>query len=501
MIAQDCFPDGQAYLPTEPNLYDTIYYGKAVEINRNKQVLVGNPISVSDLTGALYFHSIDVDGLESTTILTPPSGINSPLFGTSIALTNTWIVAGAPDLTSSNGSVGVVFIYRIENSIPVFHSEVTPESASHTGFGKAVSIHQNEIQIVTGVTNPDSSVSHQIEIYRWNETSNWQRVQVLPVPSTPSVDCPAGGFPSKVVLSSHQHFLAVGLTDASDQSAPPPTGSTPCFSGEVWVFERNSALEWQVDTQLLPPAGSDEITFGSALDVEFNQIVIGAPQTEGLGKAYLYEKSVAGDWVEFSLPLILDPDGLGPNLQSNFGESVQINIRRAAVGFPLKPYGGVINAEGVVLFERKSLGDWEPISQILSPFSGQGMGRALALEQDTLIVTQNSFAYGSDTLANRYTCVFPTQTYVRGDLNNDEVLDLADPILLLSVIISSDFPIICFEHADCDLNGQFDLADAIVLLTHLYLPESPPAYLGLGKCTADLPSEALDCNAFSPCVP
>lgn len=498
--AQDCFPSGSTYGPTLLNEYDNFFFGTSLEVNENDQVVVGNPLGVSDLDGAIYFYTQDSDGLDSTTLLTSPHELPSYSYGTSIALSSSWIVVGAPKETNSTGSSGSVYLYKIENSLPYLFSELQPSSDSTHGFGESVAIHKNEVQVISKTENSDSSFNYQVEIFRLDDQNHWNHGQVLQIPSQENSNCSPNNWNLKVDLSSHEHFLAVGITEVESQGYPPPSGTLPCQLGEVWVFQKDPQQQWQLDTHFMPPEDSDPYSFGSALDVDMNQILVGAPQTGGLGKAYVFEKEAGGIWNTNHLPLILDPDGFGPGPESNFGESVQIDGRRAAVGFPQRADSNLNLVEGVVLFERASQGEWNPVSQFLGPTAGTGFGRDLALAKEILIVSQNSFAFGMDTLAMRYECIFPTQSYVRGDLNGDVSLDLSDPVLLL-MILSVDQPIECLESADCDLNGQLDLGDVITLLNYLYLPESPPAFLNLGQCVEDLPSEALDCNSLNPCSP
>ena len=65
--------------------------------------------------------------------------------------------------------------------------------------------------------------------------------------------------------------------------------------------------------------------------------------------------------------------------------------------------------------------------------------------------------------------------FIRGDANDDDLVDLSDAIHCLNyVFVSGDKPS-CLAAADADDNGEIDLTDAILILSYLFQGESPPA--------------------------
>lgn len=86
----------------------------------------------------------------------------------------------------------------------------------------------------------------------------------------------------------------------------------------------------------------------------------------------------------------------------------------------------------------------------------------------------------------------------RGDVNADGEFDLADPVMLLIRLFVSGTEIVCRRSADTDDNGALDITDAIAILQYLFLkgaaPEKPfPA------CGLDATPDALECAAYPPC--
>lgn len=64
--------------------------------------------------------------------------------------------------------------------------------------------------------------------------------------------------------------------------------------------------------------------------------------------------------------------------------------------------------------------------------------------------------------------------FIRGDVNGDEFVDLADPVCVLYALFAGGWAD-CFDAADADDNGDLDLADPIVILEYLFLDGEDPA--------------------------
>jgi hypothetical protein len=82
--------------------------------------------------------------------------------------------------------------------------------------------------------------------------------------------------------------------------------------------------------------------------------------------------------------------------------------------------------------------------------------------------------------------------FLRGDINNDRAVDLADVVSLLTYLFK-DGTASCVDAADADDNQQTNIADAIYLLSYLFAGKSAPAY--------PFPTPGLDGTPddFPPC--
>ena len=71
-----------------------------------------------------------------------------------------------------------------------------------------------------------------------------------------------------------------------------------------------------------------------------------------------------------------------------------------------------------------------------------------------------------------------TAVFIRGSLNGDDVVDMADAVYILTFLFAGENEIPCGDVADVNDDGETDLSDAISLLRYLYLggPEPPPPF-------------------------
>ncbi|MGE4602074.1 MAG: hypothetical protein AAEJ65_04140, partial [Planctomycetota bacterium] len=88
--------------------------------------------------------------------------------------------------------------------------------------------------------------------------------------------------------------------------------------------------------------------------------------------------------------------------------------------------------------------------------------------------------------------------FVRGDINDDASIDLADAISLLDILFLGGV-ILCSDAADTNDDELANIADAIYLLSYLFTAgDAPPPPFG-GACGPDPSGTALDCAEYNSC--
>lgn len=90
------------------------------------------------------------------------------------------------------------------------------------------------------------------------------------------------------------------------------------------------------------------------------------------------------------------------------------------------------------------------------------------------------------------------QILKRGDVNDDGLVDVSDPIALNNYLFIGEFRPGCYDACDVNDDSLIDSSDVIFLLNYTFLggeiPASPFPYCGL-----DLTPDSLTCNYSLSC--
>ncbi|MEM7234980.1 MAG: CotH kinase family protein [Planctomycetota bacterium] len=93
-------------------------------------------------------------------------------------------------------------------------------------------------------------------------------------------------------------------------------------------------------------------------------------------------------------------------------------------------------------------------------------------------------------------CVRGLDAFVRGDCNDDSILDVSDGICVLVDLFSTSGPVRCARAMNSNGDAQVDLSDAVFVLSHLFRDGPPPGspYPSCGV-SLDPQDDALGCEA------
>ena len=100
----------------------------------------------------------------------------------------------------------------------------------------------------------------------------------------------------------------------------------------------------------------------------------------------------------------------------------------------------------------------------------------------------------------------PAQDFVRGDVNQDTKVDIADIATMVAFLVgdaSFPFPFLpCEDATDANDDGAINVADPLFVLNYLFLGGDPPPDPGpsLDDCGPDPTADPLDCE-FPLCIP
>ena len=180
---------------------------------------------------------------------------------------------------------------------------------------------------------------------------------------------PAGLFGASVALDGG--WLAVGATDE--------TGAT---GGAIYVFELVGPL-FVERQKLLAPGGQPGDELGATLCLDGGVLAAGAPNAgASVGAIHLWELT-GGTW-QYATELA-PPAGV-PG--ARFGSALDVDGSQLVVGAPLEPLGLKLEA-GAAYYYRKINGSWELIMHMTNPAgnpTGHRFGSGVGLSGDKLVV-------------------------------------------------------------------------------------------------------------------
>jgi choice-of-anchor B domain-containing protein len=154
--------------------------------------------------------------------------------------------------------------------------------------------------------------------------------------------------------------------------------SPPNHTGTVHRFTRGPDGAWVEQGTITTTSATIGDGFGSALAVEGDLMVVGAPKADSsAGAAFLFERS-DGEWREVAR---LEPERPAPG--KRFGASVAIGGDNVLIGMP-----GERNGTGAVVVFRRGAAGWAR-GGLLAPGDarqGDGFGTALAARAERVVV-------------------------------------------------------------------------------------------------------------------
>lgn len=90
--------------------------------------------------------------------------------------------------------------------------------------------------------------------------------------------------------------------------------------------------------------------------------------------------------------------------------------------------------------------------------------------------------------------------FLRGDVQANSGVDLADALSLLNYVLQRGAPPSCPKAADANDDGRINLVDGIVILTHTFA-DGGPLPEPFSACGEDPSLDTLSCDSFAPCAP
>jgi len=266
-----------------PNIGD-INFGRSVSID-NTTIAIGSG-NLDFLTSTYVFQFDGSNWVEETKLTDPDFGDND--FGHAVSIDNGVIVIG------TYGFSGSAYVFRYDNLNWIYEAKlVASDSESWDGFGASVSIDNNIIVVgAEDDDNDDLPDTGSAYIFRYDD-SNWIEESKLLASDKAAFD----DFGSSVSVNGDT--IAIGAKHTDDGSNN---------SGSAYVFQYNGAA-WIEETKLLASDGGTNDFFGTAIAINDDEIITGAPGYNITGSAYVFDLINCPTLTVSPAPLLAGQDG------------------------------------------------------------------------------------------------------------------------------------------------------------------------------------------------
>lgn len=313
------YVEGPAGWPTEPTvrLEDPVEtsdeFGGSVAISGNT-LIVGAPAADGD-SGVAYVYVEGASGWPTmpTVTLTDPAGKPQDLFGSSVAVSGTTAIVGAPIDVSPNE--GNAYIYEEGDSgWPSTPNATLPDPApgsADENFGSSVAV--SPTTAVVGAPGGLGTSPGPAYIYTNNGTSVWQTTPIATLADPAASDRDYFGGSVAVAATGAQVLVGAPGTDHSE--------------GRAYIYEETESGWPTAPTTTLPDPGVRD-DFGFSVAESGNTIVIGNRGAPGNREAYAYTDGASG-WPKKPTLRLADPK---PGAGGGFGNSIGVSGTTAIVG-------------------------------------------------------------------------------------------------------------------------------------------------------------------------
>jgi hypothetical protein len=223
-------------------------------------------------------------------------------------------------------------------------------------------------------------------VFERDSAGAWRQTAKLTAELATESDQSEGSFAASLALDGDRALV----TTAGDPAQR-------ARGGAAYVFEQDSAGQWQRVARLDGSGGTRAGIFGShaALDGDRALVTASPYDDAGTGSVYVFERDDAGDWDETAR--------IG-NVES-FRVHAALDGDRLLVGHGR---GGPNRSGEAVFYHRSQSGDWRRIATLVPsvPYRDGGFGTAVSLDGDRALVVGYSEQIGLEFNIDRVVYVF-----------------------------------------------------------------------------------------------
>ncbi|MEQ1858794.1 MAG: choice-of-anchor D domain-containing protein [Chthoniobacteraceae bacterium] len=339
----------------------------------------GSSVAVSGslmVVGAPDSESAFVYDLSSATPAVPVFTLNNPsvgtddFFGTSVAISGSRVVVGAPADDTGADDAGRVYVYNLGSGTPTLPANTlnNPSPEDGDAFGSAVAIAGT--RVVVGAPADDTGTDDAGSAYVYNLSSGTPTVPVTTlINPSPAVN---DQFGTSVAISGALVVVGALADDAGAED-----------SGSAYVYNVGGVTPAVPVATLNNPGPAAGDRFGFAVAISGTRVVVGAVEDDtgalDAGSAYVYD--VAGGTPTVPVSTLNNP---GPAAVDHFGSAVAISGTLVVVGVP----NDAANIGSTHLFDLTGAMPTVPVATLhkLSPAADDYFGTAVAADGNTVVI-------------------------------------------------------------------------------------------------------------------
>lgn len=322
-------------------------FGSAVAISGDWLVAgaVGEDQNGSNAGAAYFFHWNGTQWVQNTKA-TAPGGESGDNFGGAVAISGNFALIGSQYHEVDNYlQAGAAYIYKYNGSSWIYQAQLTAPAPVHLGnFGSAVAIDGNYIVVGEHLGENSSGVrSGAAYVFKKQSATNWVLEATLEASDSEYGD----EFGISAAIDSNVVVIGSYLEDTQNQDA-----------GAVYVFESSGSI-WTETAQLVANDGGENDKLGFAVDVSNNTIVAGALHQNNLAGATYIFSSDGNNWSQSSK--IVPPDTHDNQL---FGKSVALYKHFVLIGASGDTHSGTDTGAAYLFYYQNEI--WNELKKIVA---------------------------------------------------------------------------------------------------------------------------------------
>ncbi len=268
------------------------YYGWSVS-NSDAYAVVGAPNDEGNKedAGSIYFYELSADTWGSELRQQVTASGKQDYFGTSVSLSGTTAVAGAPGNDDGGTGLGSAYVFDVTTGNNwTFSEQLYPTGmGNQADYGASVAISGDKM--VIGAFGYQGLGDNSGAVFTYTYGTDWTSSETF----YEAIDTKGGQFFGQSVAISGDYFVVGSpLHDDADGTIE---------SGSAYVYHYDSSsTTWEVNKAMLASDGAIEDHFGNYVAISGDHILVGAPDHDttvtDAGQIYAYEyDSASSAWL------------------------------------------------------------------------------------------------------------------------------------------------------------------------------------------------------------